>query len=408
MDNKPSTHYHPQFVAQFNAGAGPIDLSGESLIAAARAETGLERFGDESFLPPLRRLLTSLEEESHLNPFGRAGARARFIRCLKNRLWANACFEAHPEILKRKIIAPVIIVGPGRSGTTRMQRMLAADPRFQHLKAWEGFNPAPRLGEHDMGKATRREEVKALLEQGEALNPGAATAHPMHVDWAEEEILLLHHSFSALWSLCFRRHYDWFLRADRTDAYRYMADLMRLLSWSRGDAESKPWVMKTPQYMVDLDVVMKVFPDAKVVFMHRDPLKTVASTMSLMWHFAVQNVDRPCRVEIRDAWIDMCEQMARRSMQARAAIPAGQQLDVYYEEVNRDWRAAMRRVYDFAGMEFTAEAEQAIGAWLSESERENRHGGHRYSYEEFGADAKEVDERMMFYRERFAVPYEGK
>jgi hypothetical protein len=416
MDTKPSTHYHPLPVTLFNGvarglnaiGLAKIDLSEASLLAAARRQTGLVRFGDESFLPALRMLLTSLWEESRLNPFGRAGARARIIRCLKNRLWANACFEAHPEILQRKIAAPIIIVGPGRSGTTRMQRMLAADPRLQHLKAWEGFNPAPRPGQPDMGKAARREEVKKFLDQGQRLNPGAATAHPMDVDWAEEEILLLHHSFSALWSLCFRGHYDWFLGDDRTPAYRYMADLMKLLSWSRGDAEDKRWVMKTPQYMLDLDVLMKIFPDAKVVFMHRDPLKTVASTMSLMWHFVVQNIDRPCRELVRDTWLDVCEEMARRSMRARETIPPEQQLDIYYEDVNRDWRAATGRIYDFIGIDFTPQAEQAIAAWLSESESENRHGGHRYSYEEFGASAKETDARMMFYRERYAVPYEGK
>lgn len=416
MDTKPSTHYHPLQVRIFNGigriknafGLAKIDLSEESLLAAARAETGLQHFGDEGFLSALRVLLTSLEEESRLNPFGRAGARSRIVRCLKNRLWANACFEAHPEILQRKIAAPIIIVGPGRSGTTRMQRMLAADPRLQHLKAWEGFNPAPRLGQPDFGNVMRRDEVKRFLDHGQRLNPGASVAHPMEVDWAEEEILLLHHSFSALWSLCFRRHYDGFLADDRTGAYRYMADLMRLLSWSRGDDEGKRWVMKTPQFMLDLDVLVKVFPDAKLVFMHRDPLKTVASTMSLMWHFVVQSVDRPCRGLIRDTWLDMCEQMARRSMRARETIPMEQQLDVYYEAVNRDWRLEARRIYDFIGIEFTGEAEDAIAKWLAASENENRHGGHRYSYEEFGADGREVDSRMMFYREQYAVPYEGK
>lgn len=404
----PVKHFNRRTRLKNFFGVGKIDLSETALLAAARYETGLERFGDESFLPALRKLLASLENESRLNPFGRAGARARIVRCLKNRLWANACFEAHPEILQRKIIAPIIVVGPGRSGTTRMQRMLAADVRLQHLKAWEGFNPAPRPGEPDFGKAVRREEVKNFLDQAEQLNPGAAVAHPMDVDWAEEEILLLHHSFAAIWSLCLRDHYDSFLAEDRTAAYRYMADLMKLLSWSRGDAEDKRWVMKTPQYMLDLDVLMKVFPDAKLVFMHRDPLKTVASTMSLMWHFLVQSIDRPCRALIRDTWLHLCEQMARRSMKVRETIPAEQQLDVYYEEVNRDWRAAMRRIYDFAGLELTAEAVQAIDAWMSNSESENRHGGHKYSYDEFGADAKEVDQRMMFYRERYAVPYEGK
>ncbi|HEX7634528.1 MAG TPA: sulfotransferase [Noviherbaspirillum sp.] len=409
MDTKPSTYYHPVEVKRFNTvtrlynlfGLKKIELSDETLIAQARSLTGLERFGNECFREPLRVLLKSLQEETRLNPFGRAMVKGRILRSLKNRLWANACFEKHPEILQRKIVAPVIIVGAGRSGTTRLQRMLAADSRMQHLKAWEGFNPAPRPGLPDMGKVERRAEIVAMLHEGQRINPGASTAHPMDADWAEEEILLLNHSFSGLLSLCFQRYYDWFLDYDRTNAYRYMADLMKLLSWSRGDSQSKTWVMKTPQFMLDLDTVMKVFPDARIVFIHRDPSKTVASTMSLMWHFAVQNIDRPCRAEIRDVWLGMCEEMAKRCIQARESIPPSRYVDVYYEEMNHDWRAAMRRIYALLDMEFSAKAEQEIGAWLAQSEGENRHGGHHYSYEEFGADAKEVESRMMFYRQRF-------
>jgi len=409
MDNNPSTYYHPLEVRQFNAAGGnETDLSIDALIAEARQVTGLERFGDESFMTPLRVLLKSLQEETRINPFGRAGMKGRVMRSLKNRLWANACFEAHPEIRQRKIVAPIIIVGAARSGTTRLQRMLAADSRLQYLTAWEGFNPSPRPGAPDMGRAARRDETREFLRIGQQLNPGAYTAHPMDADWAEEEILLLNHSFSGLLSLCFQGYYDWFLEYDRTDVYRYTADLMKLVSWSRGDPEDKPWVMKTPQYMLDLDIVRNTFPDARFVFIHRDPLKTVASTMSLMWHFAVQYIDRSCRSEIRDVWMHMCEQMARKCMAARDSIPAAQQLDVYYEEMNSDWRAVIRRIHAFCGMEFTSSAEQEIGDWLGRSESENRHGGHRYSYEEFGANAAEVDRRMMFYRERYAVPYEGR
>jgi len=414
MDILPSTHYHSPAVKRFNEAhqhSNAFDLSEEALIAAAVRETGLDRFGDESFRPGLRVLVKALEAEASLNPFGRFNAQARTIRSLKNRLWANACFEAHPEIRQRKIVAPIIIVGPHRSGTTRMQRMLAADSRLQHLKTWEGLNPAPRPGSPDLGKTERYEEAKKMLQGLQEMCPGAFTAHPMDADWAEEEMLLLNHSFcsfSTLGLYSVPSYYKWFLDHDKTDAYRDMADQMRLISWSRGDPEEKRWVLKNPQHMLDLDVLIKVFPDAKLVFTHRDPLKTVGSAMSLMWYFAVQNSDLPRRASIRDVWLDFCEQMARRCMQVRDTIPASQQLDVHYEEMNSDWRAVMQRIYAFGGIEFTPAAEQALGDWLAKSESENRHGGHRYSLEDFGTTGAEVDARMMFARERYAIPYEGR
>jgi hypothetical protein len=160
--------------------------------------------------------------------------------------------------------------------------------------------------------------------------------------------------------------------------------------------------------MLDMPTLLKVFPDAQIVFTQRDPLKTVGSVMSLMWFYAVQHTDGGCRAAIRDTWLDFCEQMARRCMQARVSIPAGQQIDVQYEEMNRDWRAVMRRLYPYFGMEFTAQAEQAMAAWLAKSDSEKRHGSHHYALEDFGVTGKQVDERMMFVRQKYDIAYENR
>jgi hypothetical protein len=419
MDNQPSTYHHSEFVKKFNndmrqaqaQGAAAIDLSPDALIAEARKETGLQRFRDDSFMPAMRILLEAVEAEAELNPFGRFVAKSRTLRALKNRLWADACFEAHPEILERKIVAPIIIVGPHRSGTTRMQHMLAADPRLQHLQAWEGINPAPRLGLPERGRAERYAEAKGTLDGREHIYPGAFLAHPMEADWPEEEMLLLNQSFCGFSPLGLYNapsYYRWFVDADKTFGYRYMADLMRLISWTRGDPEDKRWILKNPQHMLDMDTLMKVFPDAQIVFTHRDPLKTVGSVMSLMWFYAVQHTDAPCRAPIRDTWLDFCEQMARRCMQARESIPAGQQIDVQYEDMNRDWRGVMHKLYAYFDMPFTAATETAMASWLAKSDNEKRHGAHRYALEDFGTTEREVDERMMFVRRKYNIPYESK
>jgi hypothetical protein len=415
MDNKPSTDYHPQPVKDINAAAGGVqlsDLTVEALVAAAREQTGLERFGDECFLPGLRALLASLTTEAPLNAFGRLHMQQNAIGFLKNRLLANACFEAHPEILEREIAAPIIIVGPHRSGTTRMQRMMSTDQRLSHLRTWEGFNFGPRMDLPELGREQRREEVKGFLGAVDMLYPGALIGHPMDADWAEEELHLLDSSWCGFSPLGLYSgidsYYQWFMSSDKTAAYQYMKNLLKLISWSRGDAPGKRWVLKNPQHMLNLDTLLAVFPDAKIVFTHRDPLKTVASVMSLMWHFAVQHTDANCRAPVRDLWLDFCEQAARRCIAQRESIPASQQLDIYYDDMNRDWRAAMGRVYAFAGMELTPQAEQAMADWLAHSESENHHGGHRYSLDDFGLTQQEVDARMMFARDRYHIPYEGK
>lgn len=418
MDTLPSTHYHPfatrvsnLYVRGLNRlGRARVDLSEPAVLAAARQATGLERFGDESFLPGLRVLLGALETEADLNPFGRQAAWRRIVGSLKNLLWANACFEAHPEILQRRIVAPIIIVGPHRSGTTRLHRLLGSDPRLQYLRTWEGFNPAPRPGWPELGRVERRAEVEAALAAIDRLYPGAFAAHPMAADLAEEENLLLNHcfcGFSPLGLYNIPSFYRWFLGHDRRAAYQTLARLLKLVSWSRGEPEEKRWVLKNPQHMFDLDVLLQTFPDAKLVFTHRDPLKTVGSLMSLMWFYAVQHTDAPCRGRVRDVWLDFCEQGARRCMATRDGIPASRQLDVHYEDVNRDWRAVMRRIYDFGAMDFPPDVERGMQDWLERSQAAREHGAHRYALADFGVSREDVDARMDFVRRRYAIPHEG-
>jgi hypothetical protein len=392
------------------ARAMDVGLTEAALLAEARQATGLERFGDESFLPALRILLAGLCDEANLNDGGRMRAKGAILMSLKNRLWANACFERHPEILQRKVAAPLVILGPARSGTTRLQRMLSADPRLQHLTAWEGFNPAPRPGLPGHGGEQRHAEVKAFLDQRRRSNPESYTAHPMDADWAEEETLLLNHSFCGFYGLA---HFNmptyraWYLASDKADSYRYMAQLIKLIAWTRGIGEGQPWVLKAPPHMLALDALLGVFPDARLVFTHRDPVKTTGSTMSLVWSFYRHNTDAPSREAIRDSWLPICERMARDCMEARVAIPAGQQLDVQYADMNRDWRSVMRRVYAFAGLAFDTQTDALLTAWQNQSDSENHHGGHRYSLEDFGTSAEEVGARMRFYQDRYVIPCEG-
>lgn len=418
LDSAPSTVYHPWPVKLIKGGLrglnrlglGRIDLSEAALLAEARRQTGLDRFGDEHFLKGLRSLLKDLESDAALNPFGRLHAKTSILNALKNLLWANAVFEAHPEIESYPMPAPIIVVGPVRSGTTRLQRLLAADTRFAHLTAWEGFNPAPRGGAREADRLSRREEVRKFLKAGQKINPGAFAAHPMEADAADEEILLLNQTFDGLsYAALYHspRYREHLLHGDRSAAYRSLGRLLRLVSWARGEPAGKPWVLKTPQHMLDLPQLLQAFPDAKLLFTHRDPRKTVASTLSLAWNFAVLNTDRPCRGLIRDAWLEICEEMARRCIASREHLPESQQFDVYYDEMNDDWLGVMKEVYAFIGLEYLPAAQTAAQEWLTTCQRGNIYGNHRYALDDYGLSQDEVDARMNFYRANYRIPYEA-
>jgi hypothetical protein len=58
-------------------------------------------------------------------------------------------------------------------------------------------------------------------------------------------------------------------------------------------------------------------------------------------------------------------------------------------------------------MPLTEQARTAMQAWM-DSNSQHKHGAHKYSLANFGLNRDEVDQRLMFYRERFSIPYETK
>jgi len=416
MSAEPSTLHHTWPVRTINRAVrtlnrydyARIDLSPEYLVSKARKDAGLANFGDESFMPAMHRLLQAAQEETDLNPFGQWLLRRQVVAALKNRLWAQACFAFRPEIFNRKIVSPIIIVGPFRSGTTRLQRLLAVDRRFQHLRAWEGLQPAPRLNLPDHGRQERRREVERTVKAVKRLNPSFFTVHPINADFPEEELLLFSYSFCGILNIAWGlpEYVRWLAGSDKSRGYQEMANLLRLISWSRNEPEDKRWVLKAPQHMLDLDLLLKVFPDATIVFTHRDPVKTVASSMSLAWNYCVQCVDAPMRTRVRDIWLELCELMVRKCMRAREAMPQNQQLDVQYEDVNRDWRGVMRRIYDFAGLAHNTVVEENQARWLALSEGAQHFGRHRYSPQDYDVTSDDIEKRMGFYRARYSIPFE--
>ena len=193
---------------------------------------------------------------------------------------------------------------------------------------------------------------------------------------------------------------------DQTAAYEYMVVLLKIISWFRNDPQDKPWVLKTPQHMQDLDALLHVFPKAKLICSHRDPIKAVGSACSMTWNAIVRDSDTVTADWVGQEWLNKTERMLRKTIRVREEIAPGQnQYDIQYADISADWERAMRGVYDFLAMPFTDGTQAAMQTWL-DGNRQHQHGAHQYGLEDFGLDRDEVDRRLMFYRERFNIPYE--
>ncbi|QDM41523.1 sulfotransferase [Altererythrobacter sp. TH136] len=390
----------------------PAGLNKSEMLARAVEDVGHEDFGDPWFERPLDALLDSIHGEARLNAAGDWAARQQFHHVLRDRLLAQTWFERHPEILARPIPHPVVIVGPMRSGTTRLHRLLAADRRFAHLRSFETISPVPRLGFEEVmagRKADFRPKLASrIMKVARLANPRTLSIHPTGPFEPEEELGLLVASMygmkhEAQWTV--PSYGRWCEGEDATPAYRHLANLLRLVGWSQQESSLRPWILKTPQHMLDLPALLKVFPDARLIFTHRDPRAVVGSAASLAWNQTIIYSDHADPRTVGREWLRKTGLMVDRMMEARRAIPAERMIDVQYDEMDRDWRGAMARVYRFLGLEMDS-AVTGMERYVERS-RALKRRPHRYSLSQFGLGENEVLERLEDYVRRLDVPMEG-
>ena len=382
-------------------------LEKEALLAKARAFTGLDDFGDPWFERPLEVLLGAINAEARLNEAGEWTAAKQIVKILADRAWAEQWFERHPEILARPMPHPVIVVGPMRSGTTRMHRLLAADHRFTHMRSFETISPVPRPEFVHGGPDFRITLAGRIARLARLANPRTLTIHPTGPMEAEEELGLLVNSFwstkhDAMWWV--PSYGRWCEGQDPTPAYVQMVRLLKLVGWSQQASSLRPWVLKTPQHLFDLPVLMKVFPDARLIFTHRDPLAVVGSAASLAWNQTIIYSDHADPRRVGEEWLRKTSLQVERMHEARRDIPPERQIDIHYEEMERDWRGAMARVYRFLGLEIEP-ARPAMEAYQQRTAALKRRP-HRYSLEEFGLSPARVLDELGDYVRTYGISME--
>lgn len=386
-------------------GVPVVSLERDSLLRAAENRTGLSDFGSDAFLEPLGVLLRSIEHEAELTPVGRLITRTRLVGVLSNRLLAEEAFKKHPEILDEPLTAPVVIAGLQRTGTTMLHRLIAADGDFRALASWEALNPAePPTSRWQRGNPRLR--AARLSEKGLAyLSPDFFAIHPVEAESPEEEVILLDYSFLstvAEATLNVPTYSAWLEQQDQTPAYEYLAKLLKYLQWQR---RGERWILKTPHHLEWLDTLLKVFPDAKVIQTHRDPVKTMASFCSMIAHGRGVFSDAVDPADVGRHWGDKVVRLIDRAMKTRERASRGTFIDVSYYDLMDDPMAQVRRIYDFIERDLTDARMNAMKNSLRVNVK-NKYGKHRYQLESFGLTRESFEPRIAAYRERHRIPHE--
>ena len=395
-------------ILDFMEDAGSqLTLDATGLLGAACAETGLNDFGLDDFVPRLDLLCRAMREEGGFNGAGIFQQHTLTSGLLQNRLLIEDLVARHPEILDEEIAAPIVICGLPRTGTTHLHNLISADPAIRSLPYWEGLEPvlpereAPAAGEPD----PRRERTAMALSFLDVAMPYFNRMHEMTVDHTHEEIQLLAIDVSSMlfettapmpmWRDAYRAR-------DQRPSYAYLARVLKVLQWLRGGTR---WVLKSPQHLEQFPALLDTFPDATFVVTHRDPVSVTTSMVTMLAYSARLTRDRVDVEGIGHYWADRLELMLARCAEERDVLPSDRTIDVHFDEFMADDVAMVARVYELAGQPFDERARTAMYRFMAAHPR-GKFGTIDYDLGQFGLDPVERRRALAFYTDRFGVTSE--
>ncbi|MEM1114534.1 MAG: sulfotransferase [Pseudomonadota bacterium] len=402
----------PDWLAALNREGGYLDLDAvvpldaASLIDYARQRSGLTDFGADDWQEPFGVFLKSLAEEAELTLMGRLMMRNDLLLYLSTRLQVEELHKRHPEILEEKIVEPMFIVGLPRSGTSILFELLWQDPDVGVPLLWEALIPCPPPEASTYDSDPRIAQADGLFDQWNRVTPEFAQIHEMRGHLPAECDLLMAPTFisdhlSATASV--PSYMEWCAQADQTISFRYHKQILQVLQWKN---PRKRWLLKAPAHLGKLPVLLNVYPDARIVHTHRDPMKSMASSASLMGTLYYMRSDQRFNAELWDQFL-MGEATAQRlelvmDQREQGLVPAENIVDSRYQDLMDDPIKCIQGIYQHFGLSLTDTAKQRMQNYLADKPK-GKFGKHQYSM-----DDSRSAERALFqrYQSAYNVPNE--
>lgn len=377
-----------------------ISLEPVNLLESACRRTRLGDWGDQHFKQTLGVLADSVEREGDLTFFGRFTIRQFLIQNLCNRLRIVAAVKRFADIEEQKIRRPLFVTGWYRTGTTYLHNLLATLPHLRAPLFWELRHPCPAVDPREIDPQKLIRNVRRDARIHRYLSPGFSAAHAMTAEKPEECLYLFENAFCGTtgFFITEAKNYGWWLLQQGVQhGYEFYKLQLQLLNWLRPGYQ---WVLKWPYHLWHLDTLLKTFPDAIIVQLHRDPVEAIGSVCSLAALARSSFCERIDDAALGRFWLDYSEAGLQRGFAAREKVGSDQIVDIRYQDLMTDPRTALNRILKAANLDDDKiRLDFFRSNLITQSVEEKRR--HRYGLSQFGVDPNEVRERFSAYMEDF-------
>ncbi|MBN2542749.1 sulfotransferase [bacterium] len=237
---------------------------------------------DHYVFGPLKILLNELRGR-HVTPLGRSAITRAFNESIYMRIRLKRYLRSHPEVLNTEIKKPIFVMGLPRSGTTYLQNIIIQFFNRRGLRFWELIEPVPYSKFPTLDKNTRILKAFIIFLLYKISTPKLQLLHPLKLYSFEECWYLFRPTFS-VYNYIFQfgvEDYGKFLLSHCMDkAYEDYREFLQILSCHKGNPDL---VLKCPEHMLFMESITRTFPDACLIWIHRDPFKSIPSYSSMIY-----------------------------------------------------------------------------------------------------------------------------
>ncbi|MGZ4705442.1 MAG: sulfotransferase family protein, partial [Acidimicrobiales bacterium] len=319
---------------------------------------------------------------------------------LTNRIELQRWAIEHPEVRDERIDSPWVIVGLPRTGTSLLSILLGLDPVARPLLQWEAAHPIPPPTLEGSAEDPRIAQTAKELDGLMKLNPPLKAMHPFGATIAQECVSLFMYDVRTL-ALETQAHVPsyarWLEQADMAPAYAQHRLALQALQ-SRQPTER--WILKTPNHLWHLDALHDAYPDARIIWTHRDPGPVVTSLASLANAGQRPLTSRTDPRPTAEEWKRKCRFALESAMAHDERSPSGWCQHVGYDDLVADPVGTVSALYAQVGEEVTDLHARRMRAWL-EDRPQDAFGHHRYDPSDFGWTYPGLADEFRDYTDRY-------
>lgn len=285
---------------------------------------------------------------------------------------------------------PVFILGHWRSGTTYLHNLLSQDPQFAYVSTFQSVFP-----EH-LGSQWLFKPVMNILMPSKRAGDNVE----LNVNYPQEEEF-------GLGNMCpYCYYYFWLFPRETEKLYdkyltfstsskevkeSWQASYLRLAKKAVYDLKKERFISKNPPNTGRIKLLLEMFPDAKFVYIYRNPITTYLSTkkffLATMGALKFQEVSTP---EVEKTIFTIYKKLFDDYQRDKALIPKGNLIEIQYEPFQKNPLPTIKKIYDRLKIPHYDTAESHFSSYIA-GQQHFKKGKYQISQQELDRITKKLN-----------------